>query len=482
MKSTTARDKSSIASFIDGLNSTAPLKRAPLNAVGRTARALKQVFALALVVLIVPMTTGTILGESAAPQDQQGQYQGVPPPPPTQQDSDMNSGQGAPPPDQGAPQDQGAPPEQGGPQIEGAPQGQPMSADELGRLVAPIALYPDALVAQVLAASTYPSEVVEADRWVQAQGNIPAEQLAAQANAQSWDPSVKALVAFPSVLAQMDRNIQWTTDLGNAYYNQPEDVMAAVQTMRGRAQAAGTLHNTPQQVVEDNGGAIEIQPANPEVVYVPSYDPWAVYGAPIGVFPGYYYGPPAGVYFGSGLAIGFGIGIGIGVYSGWGWGYHHWHPDWRGRTIVYNHNRYMTRSRTVYNRGWNRPGGPHGYDRGRGAYNRGGYRGGQGFNRSGNYNRGGQNFNRGGQNFNRGSRDINHGGIVNSGGGIVRSGGGVVNSVGGVANHGGQNFNRGGQSHFQGGNRGGGQIHSAGRTSGGGGHMGGGGHGGGHGH
>ncbi len=105
-------------------------------------------------------------------------------------------------------------------------------------MVAPIALYPDALVAQILAASTYPTQVVEADRWVQSQGSVPPEQLAAGANAQNWDPSVKALVAFPSVLAQMDRNIQWTTDLGNAYYNQPDDVMSAIQMMRGRAQAA----------------------------------------------------------------------------------------------------------------------------------------------------------------------------------------------------------------------------------------------------
>ena len=196
-------------------------------------------------------------------------------------------------------------------------------------MVAPIALYPDALVAQILAASTYPTEVVEADRWVQSQGNAPPEQLAASANEQNWDPSIKALVAFPSVLAQMDRNIRWTTDLGNAYYNQPDDVMSAVQTMRSRAQAAGTLQNTPQQDVSDDGGNIVIAPANPEVVYVPVYNPWGVYGAPIGIYPGYYYGPPAGVYFGAGLGIGFGIGIGIGMWSHWGWGWHNWGFNWR---------------------------------------------------------------------------------------------------------------------------------------------------------
>ena len=146
--------------------------------------------------------------------------------------------------------------------------------------MAPIALYPDALVAQVLAAATYPTQVVEADRWRQAQGNAPAEQIAAGAETQNWDPSVKALTAFPTVLAQMDRNLQWTTDLGNAYYNQPQDVMDAVQAMRQKAEAAGQLRSTPQQVVTNDDGAITIAPANPAVVYVPVYDPWVVYGGP----------------------------------------------------------------------------------------------------------------------------------------------------------------------------------------------------------
>jgi hypothetical protein len=444
-----ASSASAMASFVAGLHSTLPREQARLNTIGWTARAMKQVFALLLVVLIVPMTTGSMLGqEGYAPQDQQGNQQA--PPPPTQ-DGNMYSDQGAPQQGQGpqgqGPQDQGEAEGPGAPQGSGAPQGQPMTPEQLGQLVAPIALYPDALVAQVLAASTYPSQVVEADRWVQAKGNLPAEQLAAQANAQNWDPSVKALVAFPSVLAQMDKNIQWTTDLGNAYYNQPQDLMAAVQDMRGRAQAAGTLRTTPQQNVSEDDGSIVIAPSNPEVVYVPAYNPWAVYGAPIGVFPGYYYGPPAGVYFGSGLAIGFGIGIGIGIYSGWGWGYHHWGFNWRDRSVMYNRGRYYSRSNTVYNRGWNRPGGPRGYAGGRGAYNRGG-----------GFNRGGQNFNRGG-NYNRGA----------------------------AANRGGT-YNRGGQQgHPQGAARGGGQGHSAARPSGGGGHSGGGhsggfggGHGGGH--
>ena len=125
------------------------------------------------------------------------------------------------------------------------PQAQPLTPDQLNQLVAPIALYPDNLVAQVLAASTYPTQVVEANRWLQSQGNAPAAQIAAGANNQNWDASVKALTAFPQVLAQMDKNLQWTTDLGNAYYNQPQDVMDAVQAMRQKAQAAGNLRSTP---------------------------------------------------------------------------------------------------------------------------------------------------------------------------------------------------------------------------------------------
>lgn len=363
MKFTGKQKISPATAFLQGLTDTLPPSPSRWNSIGRAALRVRQVFALVLVVLIVPMGQGALLFAQPAPQQQQ--YNGAPPPPPADQNGSPN---------QYAPQDQGAPPED-----QGTPQGQPLSPEELGQMVAPIALYPDALVAQVLAASTYPTEVVEADRWVQAQGNVPPEQLAAAANQQSWDPSVKALVAFPSVLAQMDRNLQWTTDLGNAYYNQPDDVMSAVQDMRARAQAAGTLQDTPQQVVSDEGGNIIIAPANPEVVYVPVYNPWGVYGAPVGMFPGYYYGPPAGVYFGSGLAVGFGIGIGVGLWSHWGWGWHSWHPDWDRRAIYYEHHRYYTRSVTVYNRGFNRPGGPRGYQGRRGSD----------YNRNANYNHGG---------------------------------------------------------------------------------------------
>lgn len=407
MKSTDKQHESSLGSFVEGLNSTNSEIVPRLGAIGWAARILKQVFACMLVVLIVPMGMGTMLAQSTdTQQQQQPGPPGQPPPPPTQQEIQNAQQEGNMAPAEGAPADQ-----------QGAPQGQPLNADQLDQMVAPIALYPDALVAQILAASTYPTQVVEADRWVQAQGNVPAEQLASAANDQNWDPSVKALVAFPSVLAQMDKNIKWTTDLGNAYYNQPDDVMASVQAMRSRAQAAGTLHNTPQQNVSDDDGNIVIAPANPAVVYVPVYNPWVVYGAPFGVWPGYYYGPPPGVYIGAGLAIGFGIGIGIGYWSHWGWGWHNWGFNWRNRVVVYNHTTYITRSRTVVNRGWNRPGGPHGYPGQRGAYNRGAnynrgaYNRGS-YNRSNAYNRGnyrGNAYNRGGQQ-NRAARSNNRNG------------------------------------------------------------------------
>jgi hypothetical protein len=139
------------------------------------------------------------------------------------------------------------------------PQAQPLSAEQLDQLVAPIALYPDALLAKVLAAASHPTQVVEADRWRQAQGNASAEQITAGAETQNWDSSVKALTAFPTVLAQMDRNIRWTTDLGNAYYNQAQDLMDSVQAMRQQAQAAVQLHSRSPQVVTNDGGT----PATP---------------------------------------------------------------------------------------------------------------------------------------------------------------------------------------------------------------------------
>jgi hypothetical protein len=177
---------------------------------------------------------------------------------------------------QAYPQQQQSYPQQGYGQPQ--PQVQPLAPQQLEQLVAPIALYPDSLVAEVLAASTYPQQIMQAAQWRRAQGYAPAEQIAAGANAQNWDPSVKGLTAFPEVLAEMDQNLRWTSDLGNAYYNQPQDLLQAVQVMRQRAQAAGNLENTPQETVSYDQGNIEVAPANPQMVYVPAYNPWAVYG------------------------------------------------------------------------------------------------------------------------------------------------------------------------------------------------------------
>src|ERR1700740_420733 len=142
------------------------------------------------------------------------------------------------------------------------------SPQELQQLVAPIALYPDALVAQILAASTYPSEIVEADRWLQSHSDLKDENLADEVDKQDWDPSVKALTAFSSVLANLDTNLSWTSALGDAYFNQQQDVLDAIQVLRARAKAAGNLQSTPQQTVANQDATISIEPADPNVCYV----------------------------------------------------------------------------------------------------------------------------------------------------------------------------------------------------------------------
>jgi Protein of unknown function (DUF3300) len=202
-------------------------------------------------------------------------------------------------------------------------------------------------VAQILAASTFPEQVVEADRWVQAHPDLKGDALGQAVDQQPWDPSVKALAAFPSVLGNMDKNLSWTSSLGDAYYNQQQDVMDAVQVMRRRAQEAGNLKTTPQQTVETQDANISIEPASPDVVYVPAYDPWLVYGGPIVAWPGWY--PYPGIWFG-GPYLSFGGGFGIGWFGGFGWGWPHWGFDWHHRYAVYNHNRYYSRSNTFYNR------------------------------------------------------------------------------------------------------------------------------------
>jgi hypothetical protein len=226
--------------------------------------------------------------------------------------------------------------------------------EQLQQLVAPIALYPDSLVAQILAASTFPEQIVQADRWVQEHPDLKGEALGQAVDQQPWDPSVKALTAFPSVLGNMDKNLSWTSSLGDAYYNQQPDVMDAVQVMREKAQQAGTLKSTPQQTVTTQGSTVAIQPAAPDVVYVPAYDPWLVYGYPIAPWPGWY--PYPGIWYG-GPYLSFGIGFGIGFFGGFGWGWPHWGFDWHNRYPIFNHNRYYSRSTTFYNRNYYYRGG-----------------------------------------------------------------------------------------------------------------------------
>src|ERR1700730_6529293 len=229
---------------------------------------------------------------------------------------------------------------------------------QLQQLVAPIALYADALVAQVLAAATYPDQIVEADRWMQQHPDLKGEQLGQEVDKQPWDPSVKALTEFPSVLANMDKNLSWTSSLGDAYVNQQPEVMNAVQVMRDRAQNAGNLKSTSQEKVSQQGQTIVIEPADPQVVYVPEYDPWLVYGEPIGVWPGWYSYP--GLFLG-GPGIAFGLGFGVGFFGGYGWGWHHWGEDWHHHNVIFNHNTYISHSRVFVNRNnFNRGGGFHG--------------------------------------------------------------------------------------------------------------------------
>ena len=244
------------------------------------------------------------------------------------------------------------------------------SSQELQQLVAPIALYPDALVAQVLAASTYPTQIVEADRWMQSHSQLKGEELAKEADKQDWDPSVKAVAQFPSVLENLDKNLSWTSALGEAYINQPQDVTDAVQTLRQQARNAGHLNSNEQEKVTTQGSTVIIEPANPEVVYVPAYDPWLVYGDPIIAYPGWY--PVPGIFWG-GVGLSFGIGFGIGFFGGFGWGWGHWGYDWHGRRPFFDHHAFVSHSREFGREGFH-----HG-DFGHGNFGHGGFEHGGGF-------------------------------------------------------------------------------------------------------
>src|SRR5579863_9325460 len=220
--------------------------------------------------------------------------------------------------------------------------GAPIPPQQLDDLVAPIALYPDPLVGEVLAASTYPIEIAEAEQWVRDHPHWKPSKLMDKAKKENWDPSVQGLVAFPAVLARLSQDIRWTTQLGNAFLAQQADVMQAVQRMRATAQARGTLHSTPQETVttQNEGGqsAISIQPANPDMWYVPNYNPAYVWGPPLwGDYPPL---PYPDVDVGLGWDPGIDLGLYFGGWGGWGWGGWGWTPNWYGGNIFIDNSFY----------------------------------------------------------------------------------------------------------------------------------------------
>ena len=250
-------------------------------------------------------------------------------------------------------------------------QGAPLSEQELDSLVSPIALYPDALVAQILSAATFPDQIAVANYWLQQNKNLTGSALAEAANKQSWDPSVKALTQFPTVLNNMAQNLSWTSQLGEAYHNQQSEVMAAVQKLRQQAKDAGNLKTTPQQTVktETQGSqqVIVIQPSNPQVVYVPTYNPTVIYGTPYNP-PGYSTGDLVAtslLSFGAGMAVGAMMSGGC---CGWGWSswscnwyhggvYYGAHPyygnaAWHGGYYNYEYHPYNSAYRSNYNSGY----------------------------------------------------------------------------------------------------------------------------------
>jgi hypothetical protein len=259
-------------------------------------------------------------------------------------------------------------------------QGAPLSPQELQQLVAPIALYPDSLVAQILGGATFPDQIVNANQFLKDNPSLTGQTLMYAVDAQSWEPAVKALTQFPSVLANMASNLSWTSALGEAYHNQTSDVMSAVQVLRAQAYAAGNLKSGSQiTVVQQSPQVIVIQPTNPQVVYVPQYNPAVVYGVPY-TTPGY---STAAVVATGMLAFGAGIAVGAAMSGGCcGWSYSSWNCGWHGGAVVYGgsayygnnawHGGYYGSSASAY--------GPYGsahagtaYNPSTGTYARGGY-------------------------------------------------------------------------------------------------------------
>jgi hypothetical protein len=206
------------------------------------------------------------------------------------------------------------------------------SPEQIQALVAPIALYPDALVAQVLSGATYPDQIALAQNWLQEHKDLTGKKLMKEVNKQNWDPSVKALTQFPSVLDNMAKNLAWTSELGEVYHYQQKDVMDAVQALRAKAKAAGHLDSNQQiKVVQESPTTIVIQPANPQIVYVPEYNPTVIFGTNY-VVPNYTASQVA-----TASIISFGAGIAIGAMMSGGccsWGWSSWSVGWHGGGVV----------------------------------------------------------------------------------------------------------------------------------------------------
>jgi hypothetical protein len=311
------------------------------------------------------------------PQQQYGQQQGYPQQNDDQQQYAQPGGQqqyAAP----DYPQDDNGAPDNGAQAPQ--PTQAPLSAQQLEQLVAPIAIYPDQLLAQILTASTYPAQITAANQMVRQMNGAAPEQIAQAANAQTaWDPSVKALTAFPQVLQTLDSNLQWTSALGNAYYNQPQDVMQTVQALRERAQQSGNLQSTPQEQVVQQPNYIQIQPTSPDYVYVPSYNPWYAYGAPIAPYPSFEFGN-SGLYIGGG--IDYGLRFAMQPFYGYGFGWGGWGLDWMGSAVMFHNGCYWSHSREMRDWGF-RYGASRWAGGGRGWYGRG--YGGRDYARFGNY-------------------------------------------------------------------------------------------------
>jgi len=341
-------------------------------------------------------------------------------------------------------------------------------ADQLDSLVAPIALYPDPMLAQVLAASTYPLEIIQLQQWLAKNKDVKDKALADAVAKQPWDPSVQALAGLPDVVKRLADDIQWTTELGNAFLAQQNDVMEAVQRMREKAKEKGNLKSNEQQKVEtkvvESKQVIVIEQANPEVVYVPSYNPTVVYGAPVYPYPPVYYPPPG--YYAAGMAISFGVGVAMGAMWSGGWGYN---CGWGGNNnVTINNNNNFNRNSNIQggNRVSQQPnrGGAGGGNWQHNPKHRGGapYSDRQTANKFGGTTRGSsvadrqanaRQNNRGGVGDNRGGVGDNRGGVGDNRGGVGDNRG----DRGGVGdNRGDRGGDRGGGAGDRGGNRGGG--------------------------